>query len=460
MQLDLEFRDRDAVEPSVHNVGDLTREIRELLEENLTSIWVRGEISNLRRQASGHLYFTLKDPEGQLACVLFAGTARNLKRVRLEDGVAVRLLGDVTVYPPQGKLQMVVRKAEEEGAGALQAKFEQLKQRLAEEGLFDSSRKRPLPRIPRRIGLVTSPTGAAIRDFLQVLGRRCPSIEVIIHPVRVQGRGAAAQIAAAVRNFAEWEMHGLPEVDVVVLTRGGGSIEDLWEFNEEVVARAVAECPIPVVSAVGHEIDFTICDFAADFRAPTPSAAAEILSPDAAEWIRTVAAMTNRMRSICTDTVALLRANWSGLVRSALGREVPHQLREWSQTLDVLSEALDFQTRGILRTKQFELNEITGVLRARRPSLELAACRNQVATLSERLPESAQRRLDYLRTRSATLRDLLDAFGPESAMRRGYTITTDPNGNILRSRETAINSAKLHTRFADGVVISNVERHP
>ena len=246
MQLDLDFHQAPVPpEPRIHSVTELTRRIRELIERGIGEVWVEGEISNHRRQTSGHQYFTLKDDFCQLPCVLFSSTAAALPVLKLTDGQRVQALGMVSVYEPRGQYQMVVRLIRGRGQGLLQAKFEALKQKLAAEGLFEAGRKRPLPRFPRRVGLVTSPTGAAIRDFLKVLHRRHPGIEVLINPVRVQGKGAGAEIARAIRDFGESTRIGLPSVDVVVVTRGGGSIEDLWEFNEEIVARAIAALADP-----------------------------------------------------------------------------------------------------------------------------------------------------------------------------------------------------------------------
>ncbi|MBN1587017.1 MAG: exodeoxyribonuclease VII large subunit, partial [Candidatus Omnitrophica bacterium] len=252
-------------------VSELTRQVKQLLEEIYPRVWVVGEISNLRTPASGHMYFTLKDEGAELACVFFKFASQRLK-FKLEDGLQVVLRGSVTVYERQGKYQLKVDTAEPKGAGALQLAFEQLKKKLAAEGLFDPEHKKPVPWLPKRIGVVTSPTGAAIRDILHVLARRMPGMDVLIAPVRVQGEEAAPEIAAAIRV-----MNALKNVDVLIVGRGGGSLEDLWCFNEEIVARAIYESELPVISAVGHEIDWTIADMVADVRAPTPSAAAEIV---------------------------------------------------------------------------------------------------------------------------------------------------------------------------------------
>ena len=270
----------DAVDAlKVMTVSQLTRRIRTLLERQLGSVRVEGELSNVRRQGNGHTYFTLKDETAQLACVLFRGYA-HAGMPALTDGSQVQAAGELTVYEPRGQYQLIVHDIEAAGAGVLQARFEALKRKLAAEGLFDAARKRVLPGFPRCLALVTSPSGAAVRDLLNILGRRAPWIRVLVFPVRVQGGGACQEIAQALTTLARPLGGGLPQPDVIVLARGGGSIEDLWCFNEEEVARAIAASPIPVVSAVGHEIDFTIADFVADLRAPTPSAAAELIAPD------------------------------------------------------------------------------------------------------------------------------------------------------------------------------------
>jgi len=285
----------------VFTVSELTTQVRRVLEQQIGQVWVTGEVSNLRVQSSGHVYFTLKDPNAQLNCVLFRGEAVGNRDV-LEDGRKLIVQGDLTVYEPRGQYQLVVRAVELQGLGALQLAFEKLKRKLQAEGLFAPERKRRLPRYPQRVGLVTSPTGAALRDVLHVIRRRNPGLEIILAPCRVQGDGAAAEIAAAIVLLNKWAARGSrtrplqhPVLDLILLTRGGGSLEDLWAFNEEVVARAIFESALPVVSAVGHEIDFTISDFVADVRAATPSAAAEIITEDvfasgqflagAAEWM-------------------------------------------------------------------------------------------------------------------------------------------------------------------------------
>src|SRR5437588_2921035 len=259
-------------------VAELTRAIRGTLETKFRAVWVQGEISNYKLHPSGHQYFTLKDARAQIACVIFRNTMPPLRQP-LADGAQVQVYGQVSVFEARGQYQLNVQILQPRGLGLLQAKFEALKRKLEAEGLFAAERKRPLPKFPRRIGIVTSPSGAAVRDMLNVLRRRAPWLQILISPVRVQGTGAAHEIAVAIRELASPNEAFAP-LDLIVVTRGGGSIEDLWEFNEEIVARAIFNSTVPIVSAVGHDIDFTICDFVADLRAPTPSAAAELIVPN------------------------------------------------------------------------------------------------------------------------------------------------------------------------------------
>jgi exodeoxyribonuclease VII large subunit len=457
MQLDFSFREEPekAPEPTeesprVLSVTELTRRVRALLERGLGEVWVRGEISNYRRQASGHHYFTLKDDGCQLACVLFASAARSLRGLRLADGMQVQAFGALTVYEARGQYQLIVELVQEEGLGALQARFEALKAKLAAEGLFDAERKRPLPRLPLRIGVVTSPTGAAIRDFLKVLHRRMPGVEVIVNPARVQGRGAAAEIAAAVTEFSFAPENGLPVVDAVVVTRGGGSLEDLWEFNEEAVARAIAASRIPVVSAVGHEIDFTLSDFAADFRAPTPSAAAELLVPDAAELRRAVERHALRLLRECTGAIRFHRSRLIALERSALFREPARILRERGQSLDLLAESLRRAAVQAVDARAAQLRHARAVIAAHRPAPLLALCRERAARAHVLLGECAARQLGRRRERLAASAALLGTLSPEATLARGYSITRDASGRIVRSAAELAPGDALRTRFRDG----------
>ena len=443
-------------EPLVLSVGALTRKIRELLENGLGEVWVEGEVSNLRRQASGHVYFTLKDASSQLACVLFAGQAAQLRQINFTDGVQVQIFGQITVYEARGNYQIVVRKVQERGVGALQAKFEELKRRLAAEGMFDAERKRPLPKFPGRIGVVTSPTGAAIRDFLHVLDRRQRGIAVVIYPVRVQGKGAAAEIAGAIRELGDAASLGIEPLDVIVVTRGGGSLEDLWEFNEEAVARAVAESPVPVVSAVGHEIDFTISDFAADVRAPTPSAAAEILSADSAELLDRLAQASSRLRRSIGTRLETIRHHIESVRRTALFSEPARSIRENQQNLDRLSDDLEREAIGWVHDRRLVLERAAGVLGSRSPGKRISEALHHLANSRVTIKQICDDRLQGLRSRLEKNAAVMGALSPLSALVRGYTLTLGADGKPIRSAASLSEGDALTTKFADGSVRSIV----
>src|SRR5437868_5965952 len=336
----------------VYSVAELTRQIRGTLETRFGAVWVQGEISNYRLQPSGHRYFTLKDQRAAISCVVFRNTLAPTAPP-IVDGAQVQLYGNVTVFEARGQYQLNVQILQTRGAGLLQAKFEALKRNLEAEGLFDFARKRALPKFPKRIGIVTSPSGAAIRDILNVLSRRAPNVHVLINPVRVQGVGAAAEIAVAIKEFGRpndsWE-----PIDLIVIARGGGSIEDLWEFNEEIVARAIFHSPIPIVSAVGHEIDFTIADFVADLRAPAPSAAAELIVPDIIDLQRRIDGCTR-----------------------ALGRQLLNRVRDAQQRLDHAREILQRCLAHKLDSYKRSLLHIARALQARSPTRELTMRRNR-----------------------------------------------------------------------------------
>jgi len=461
MQLDFDLHGKPepAPEPRVFSVAELTRRVRDLIERGVGEVWVEGEISNLRRQASGHQYFTLKDGTSQLACVLFAGAAAGLRGIKLADGQSVQLFGGVTVYEARGQYQMIVRVVQNRGEGALQAKFEALKRTLAAEGLFDSDRKRPLPRFPQRVGLVTSPTGAAIRDFLNVLHRRHPGIEVLINPARVQGKGAAAEIARAIREFGEPEKHRLPAVDVIVVTRGGGSIEDLWEFNEEIVARAIAASPIPVVSAIGHEIDFTIADFAADLRAPTPSAAAELLAADRVAVMARLRQDAARLTGAARGRVALLEARLGAFRQSPLFHEPARRLRDLRQTVDRHADSLEGRTTLAVERRRHILGTQIARLAALSPARAIQEVRHTGALLLRRMAATLREQTTARRTRLEHFSGVLEVLNPGATLARGYTITLDADGRPLTSAENVPVGASLRTRFHDGEVETHAAKH-
>ncbi|MEM6910824.1 MAG: exodeoxyribonuclease VII large subunit [Verrucomicrobiota bacterium] len=437
------------------SVTQLTRQIRDLLEIEIAEIWVEGEISNYRAQASGHQYFTLKDETAQLACVLFRGQKR-FAEVELANGVEVQLLGEVSVYEARGQYQLIVKQAVGRGKGALQARFEALKNRLAEEGLFENERKKALPRFPRTLGLVTSPSSAAIQDMIQILGRRAPWVRLLLFPVRVQGKGAEAEIAAAIRQANQGSGRDFPAIDTLLVGRGGGSLEDLWNFNEEEVARAIAESDLPVISAVGHEIDFTIADFAADLRAPTPSAAAELAVPNAEDLRASLRAFRQSLRGAVGSRLDSATAQWQ-LQASRLAQRSPkQQIREWTQRLDFAGEALR-RTQGQLFERSLrQLAELRLRLSRRQPAREIRQKQEQLGEIRGRLRRSSRQQREQKNQRLHTLRALLTASSPESILKRGFSLTLDKDGHFLRSARQVKKGQRLRTRLAEGEVESEV----
>ena len=442
--------------PRVFSVSEVTKAVRGVIESAFDEVWIEGEVSNFRQQASGHQYFTLKDAAAQLSCVLFARGGAWRKTVPLQDGMLVQARGKLTVYEARGQYQLNVSLVQAAGAGLLQAKFEALKRKLAAEGLFDAERKRELPQFPRTVGIVTSPTGAALRDMLNVLTRRAPWLRVIVSPARVQGEGAAVEIARALDDLNQLAARGIAPVDVIVLARGGGSIEDLWEFNDEALARAIAASALPVVSAVGHEIDFTIADFVADLRAPTPSAAAELIVPDTAELLRMLGERAAFLNRRVTAAIETSRVHLAGLLRSALFREPARRIEEANQRLDLADQALRRSLASQLDTRRQRLDALGSRVRQHRPDQVLALHRQKIGSVAVALTERFQQRLRREKDRLTRIGDMLRLLSPEQTIARGYTITTAADGAVVRSAADAKSGSELHTRFRDGKVISVV----
>ena len=428
MELTADFFDQTS---KVFTVGELTRQIRSTLETKFRAVWVQGEISNYKLHPSGHQYFTLKDQRAQIACVIWRDTMAS-PRQPIVDGSQVQVYGTVTVFEARGQYQLNVQILQLRGVGLLQVKFEALKRKLEAEGLFAPGRKRPLPKFPRRIGIVTSPSGAAIRDMLNVLRRRAPWLQILLNPVRVQGTGAAQEIAVAIRELA-LPNEAFAPLDLIVVTRGGGSIEDLWEFNEEIVARAIFNSGVPVVSAVGHEIDFTICDFVADLRAPTPSAAAELIVPDIFD----------------------LQRRLDGCTRALL-RQLLSRVRDAQQRLDHTRETLQRCLAHKIDSYKGNLAHITKALQARSPGRELMMRRNRFADLHRRLVASPARLLENARHRFSRIEGILRVLGPDATLRRGYSITMNERGKIIRTIAGARPKMKIRTRVSDGEFTSEI----
>jgi exodeoxyribonuclease VII large subunit len=415
----------------VLSVSELTRSIRGMLETKFGAVWVQGEVSNYKAHPNGHQYFTLKDARAQIACVIWRDTMAPLRQP-LTDGARIQVLGTVSVFETRGQYQINVQIVQPFGRGALQAKFEALKRKLEAEGLFDSARKRSLPKFPKRIGIVTSPSGAAIRDILNVLRRRAPWLSILISPVRVQGTGAAREIAVAIRELSTPNKNFAP-VELIVVTRGGGSMEDLWEFNEEIVARTIASIEVPTVSAVGHEIDFTICDFVADLRAPTPSAAAELIVPDLID----------------------LRRQMDAYVRG-LGRELLNRMRDAQQRLDHARDTLRRCLAHRIDNYRRGLAHALATLQARSPVRELMLRRNRFGDLQRRFGELPKRAIENARHRFERIEAILRVLGPEATLRRGYSITRNERGQLIRSIATVRPKMKIRTRVSDGEFESTV----
>ncbi len=480
MSVDL-FSGAEEPEPEaravVYSVSEVTRLVRGLIEKGLGTVWVEGEVSNLRKQPSGHQYFSVKDGGAQLSCVLFGRTFT--KGSALADGMQVRLRGRMTVYEARGVYQLNVQQVEMAGAGALQAKFEALKRRLYAEGLFDEERKRALPRFPGRIAVVTSPSGAALRDMLQVFERRAPWLRVMISPVRVQGQGAAEEMIAAIEQLNRAEEWGLPEPEVIVLARGGGSIEDLWEFNSEALARAIAASAIPVVSGVGHEIDFTIADFAADVRAATPSVAAELVAPDSAAWQRRVRQFGEQLGRCMESKIGVMRGRLEYLGRAALFGEPQRRLREAVQSVDFAAEDLERSMRDALARGRRRVEELHAVIRRHRPDQVLELAGQRLAGVRHRLGMALQGRwrevaqgfqqgalrldaagrphLEQARQRLGRVAEMLRLLAPQTVLERGFSISTLEDGTVVRSAGQLKDGTRLVTRLPDGSVSSVVE---
>ena len=418
-------------ERRVYTVSELTAGIKGTLEGTFPAVWVEGEISNLRVPTSGHAYFTLKDEGAQLSAVLFRGRGRRV-RFEVEDGMHVLAFGGLDVYAARGQYQLVVELMEPQGLGALQLAFEQLKRKLEAEGLFDEGRKRKLPVYPRVIGIVTSPTGAAIRDMLNIIGRRFGDLRILIAPVRVQGDGAPAEIVQALVNLQE-----MAELDVIVVGRGGGSIEDLWAFNDEAVARAIVACRVPVISAVGHETDFTIADFVADLRAPTPSGAAELVVREKLAVIERLVDLYARLKQAVTADVTAQRERLQFLARRRVLTDPARALRDLYRRLDDLQGRLRLGLRAGQRQIRHRLALLTQALSAKNPAARISADIALLGQLRGRLVSAAAHGVQASRARFATSVGRLESLSPLAVLSRGYSVTRLPSGALVRSAAQA-----------------------
>jgi len=433
-------------EPSrrVFTVAELNTAIHGLLEREFADVWVTGEISGTRLAASGHYYFTLKEQDAQLRCVCFRQTARYLK-FKAQDGVAVIARGRIDVYEVRGEYQLLVETLEPQGRGTLQLAFEQLKKKLAAEGLFDQARKRPIPAFPRRIGIVTSPSGAAIRDLLNILERRFPGLHIRLFPAQVQGEGAVEDVCRGIEHFGAsgW-------ADVVIVGRGGGSLEDLWTFNEEAVARAIAACPVPVISAVGHETDVTIADFVADLRAPTPSAAAELVVGTRQHVVERIEAAEAKLRQSLRYRLAdaLRKLHQRGIERatSLLSRRIGRAL----QRVDEVDYELRARMRSLLVLARAHWGELDAHLKALDLRLRFAQTRQKLEAADRTAAETMRASLTRARRRYEPLAAELQQLSPLRVLDRGYAIVQDDQGRILKDAADAPPPSAIAVRLARG----------
>jgi exodeoxyribonuclease VII large subunit len=445
-------RDGSAPERDIYSVSRLNQEARLLLEQGFPRIWLEGELSNVSRPSSGHLYFTLKDARAQIRAAMFRSRNQAI-RFRPEEGLQVLVRGRISLYEPRGDYQLIVDQMEEAGDGALRRAFEELKRKLDAEGLFDAARKQPLPTLPSRIGVITSPSGAAVRDVISVLRRRFPAIPVLIYPVPVQGKEAGGEIANAIRLASR-----RAECDVLILTRGGGSLEDLWPFNEEVVARAIHDCRVPLVSAVGHEIDFTIADFVADRRAATPSAAAELVVPDQLEWLARLtqlsARLENRLRQLLSDDQR--RMAW---LEQRLQQLHPGQyLRQQAQRLDELEQRARLLIEIKFNRLQYSIKELNEELQRHSPTQLLGRLRLQQDLLAQRLGTAVLGLLAEKRRRLELACRSLDTISPLATLQRGYAIVSQlPERRILRQAASVKAGDRLEARLAEGTLVCTVD---
>lgn len=442
-----------AEEVQALSVSGLNARIRATLEGTYRNLWVEGELSNVKINASsGHAYFSLKDAKAQVGAIMFAGMVRGLA-FRLADGVKVRARADVSVYEPRGQYQLVVKQMEKVGAGDLMAQFEELKRKLYAEGLFDPARKQTLPRLPRIVGIATSPTGAAIRDMFNVTRRRCPNMRILLAPCRVQGEGAGREVAEAIRLFHELPAEDRP--DVLIIGRGGGSAEDLWCFNDERLARVIAASEIPIISAVGHEVDFTISDFVADVRAPTPSAAAELVAGQKDDFLATLASAKSTMERELRHALSAAGTRLARARDHRVFSQPQSYLQQHRQHLDLLDTAMRTALMGKTVTVRREVDSAL-------PRLQLAVhrrvegVRHRVPPLGLRLRAAVEALVAAKRGRLEVLAGRLRAMDPTAVLHRGYGIVRGPDGKVLKSVAGVREGARITAQVSDGVVAAVV----
>ncbi|VUX55918.1 exonuclease VII, large subunit [uncultured Woeseiaceae bacterium] len=438
---------------SAISVSELNRQVKTLLEQGLARLWVEGEISNLARPASGHLYFSLKDESSQIRCAWFRQRQRG-PTINLKNGDQVLAFGRVSIYEARGDYQLIVEQLEEAGEGELRRRYEALKKKLSDEGLFDEGVKQDLPELPERIGVVTSPSGAAVRDIITVLKRRFPSIPIVIYPSLVQGETAAELISEAIATAVSRN-----ECDVLIVARGGGSLDDLWSFNEEIVARAIHDCPIPIVSAVGHEVDFTIADFVADVRAPTPSGAAELVVPDQAEWLRSLSATAARIALLGRRYLEEKFQTVDWLSRRLTQGSPAAIVARQSDWLRNLQQILTGAIRHDLASRARNVENIRFRLLQRSPAISVQQSMQRLSTLQQRLSGSGTSAVDRLNVRLGLAARALDSVSPLATLDRGYAIVSDEEtGAILTDAAKIKPGSGIRAQLARGTLQATVNK--
>jgi len=439
--------------PKPLSISQLNRQSRELLEGHLGQVWVEGEISNFLRAASGHCYFSLKDSKAQIRCALFKGRSRYLS-CRPKNGMQVLARGKISLYEPRGDYQFIVEQLEEVGSGLLQRKFEALKTALQAEGLFAAEKKQAIPRFPTRLGVITSSKGAALHDVLHVLKRRYPSLPVIVYPCAVQGKTAATEIVTALQLAQQ-----RAECDLLLLVRGGGSLEDLWPFNEEIVAETIFACSLPIISGIGHEIDFTISDFVADLRAPTPSAAAELATPDQPELQQQIQHRQQRLTQLIKQKQADAKNRLTHLQQRLHLQHPKQQIQRQTQQLDQLESRLIRGLKQRLQQQQRHLFQLSERLSSHSPHKKLQQQSQTLSQLQQRLQNAQTKQLQQQRLKLAALGRTLHAVSPLATLGRGYSVTRSlESKNIVHDSKTLSIGESIETQFSQGTVVSKVER--
>jgi len=439
------------LEKKIYSVSELNRETKNLLSDHFASIQVEGEISNLSRPSSGHIYFSLKDKKAQIRCAMFKSQQRRLK-FEPENGKQIIISAQVSLYEARGDYQLIVDKMQEAGEGDLQIAFDQLKNKLKNEGLFDSNLKQEIPEIPSQIGVITSPSGAAIHDILSVLKRRFPAIPIIIYPTSVQGDLAKHEISAALE-----EANKQKQVDVLILARGGGSIEDLWAFNEECVARAIVKSKIPIISGIGHDVDFTIADFVADLRAPTPSVAAENAVPSQVTWTSRFESIENNLKKNIQRQLSLYQQSTNWLSKRLQQQHPGEKLQRHAQATDLLEARMVRAIQNKFEHSNHLVKNQVSIFQHHKPDKKIDRYKEQLHFLSSRLNHSIQYQLERLQKKHLSLNQTLQAVSPLATLSRGYAIVSNPKSStIISSTQKLSINDKIKTRLADGELISQV----